>query len=178
MARATAENGWVSTEGADDPEVLARAQAIMETTRYACLSTCSADGWPWASPLFFAYDTAWTIYWSSAMAAQHSQNLAHNQGQSAIAVYSTQHPQGSVQGLFFQGVAQVLAPDRVTEVLPLLQQRMNPPAPRTAADYLPPSPRRIYQFQPQTVWITGERLTFGTVVVDTKLQLRLTDLTG
>ncbi|EAW36226.1 hypothetical protein [Lyngbya sp. PCC 8106] len=44
---------------------------------------------------------------------------------------------------------------------------------KTAADYLGDSPRRFYQFTPQNVWVTGERILSNGQLVDTKIILNL-----
>ncbi|MBW4462143.1 MAG: pyridoxamine 5'-phosphate oxidase family protein [Nodosilinea sp. WJT8-NPBG4] len=178
MSIATAENGWVNTADGQAPEVIARARQILEGTIYSTLSTSSADGMPWASPLFFTYDSDWNLYWSSAMVAQHSQNLYANQGRAAIAVYSTDREEGKGQGLYLSGTAAEVAAEDVERVIPLLLKRAAKGQQRSPADYLAPSPRRLYQFQPQAVWITGERIALSeTILIDTKIKLDLASLT-
>lgn len=177
MTFATAQNAWTDTLKGEDPEVLAQAQRILEANIYCTLSTCSTEGWPWASPVFFAYDPHWAIYWSSAIASRHSQNLAHNQGRVAIAIYSTHVEALKGQGLYLRGCAGELAPDRVDSVMQALFQRAGGAPPnRTAADYLGDSPRRFYGFQPTAIWITGARLSVGNQLVDTKIELNLAAL--
>lgn len=105
MPPATAANGWVNTLESEHPDVLAKARHIMATIHYCTLSTCSADGLPWVSPVFFAYDANWHLYWSSAIAAQHSQNLYHNQGRATIALYDSSVSEGSGKGLYLSGSA-------------------------------------------------------------------------
>ncbi len=177
MSTANADNAWIDTVKGKDPTVLAQARHILEANIYGTLSTCSADGWPWASPVFFTYDSAWHLYWSSAIAARHSQNLAQNQGRSMIAIYSTHRGEGKGQGLYLSGVAGELDADRVDAVMQALFRRAGgEPPQRTATDYLAPSPRRIYAFRPERVWITGERLAVGNQLVDTKIELSLADV--
>lgn len=175
MAIATEANGWVSTPEAEAAAIEA-AQRLLAAGRYCTLSTCSADGFPWASPLLYVYDERWRLYWSSAVAAQHSQNLVANQGRAAIAIYSSDAAQSQVEGLYLSGTASELPPEQVPYVLTRLRQRLGDRPPRRAADYLPPACRRFYQFQPSSVWITGERLAVGSVRVDTKVQLSLAAL--
>lgn len=177
MSIATAENYWVNTIDSRKPEVLDRARRIVESNVYCTLSTCSSDGFPWASPVFFAYDQRWSIYWSSATISRHSQNIYNNYGRAAIAIYSTDVPQGSAQGLFFSGTAAEVEPEDVSSTMQLLFKRVKGNVPdRTDADYLAPSPRRFYRFHPTEVWITGERLAIANQLVDTKIQLSLRDL--
>ncbi|MFQ4136594.1 pyridoxamine 5'-phosphate oxidase family protein [Nodosilinea sp. PGN35] len=179
MTIATAANGWVNTAEGQHPEVIARARHLLDATIYCTLSTCSPEGLPWASPVFFAYAPDWTLYWASAVAAQHSQNLLANRGRGAIAIYSTQPDEGKGQGLYLAGTAAEVSADDVAGVIPLLAQRSRQGHRRTPADYLPPSPRRLYQFTPQAVWMTGARLALSDrILVDTKIQLDLAVLTA
>lgn len=176
MSIATSENGWINTAATQQPEVIQRARYIIESNLYCTLSTCTPDGFPWASPVFFAYDRSWNLYWSSATASQHSQNLYANQGRVAIAIYSTRVDEGKGQGLYLNGTASELAPEQTSAIMQLLLERTDRSLIRTEADYLAPSYRRIYHFRPQKVWITGERMAFGNVLVDTKICLNLSDL--
>lgn len=177
MSIATDENGWINTADGQAPEVITKARQILEGTIYASLSTSSPDGQPWASPFFYTYDSAWNLYWSSAMVAQHSQNLYANQGRAAIAIYSTDREEGKGQGLYLSGTAAEVEPEGVERVIPLLLKRAAKGQQRSPADYLAPSPRRLYRFQPQAIWITGERIALSkTVLVDTKIKLDLASL--
>lgn len=179
MTIAMAENGWINTVDGQTSEVIARARQILEGTIYASLSTCSPEGLPWASPVFFTYDSGWNMYWASAMVAQHSQNLYTNQGRAMMAVYNTIREEGKGRGLYFSGIAAEVEPEDVERVIPLMMKRAANGQQRSPADYLAPSPRRLYQFQAQAVWITGERLALSeTVLIDTKIQLDLASLTS
>lgn len=179
MSIASAENSWVNTADSHKPEVINAAGEILQNTLYCTLATCSPDGFPWASPVLFTYDAHWNLYWSSAIAARHSQNICWNRGRVAITIYSTSQSEGAGKGLYFQGISAEVAPDRVGVIMEQLFERARNDRPhRTAADYLAPSPRRIYGFQPDAAWITGERMAIGNQLVDTKIQLRLADLVG
>jgi hypothetical protein len=177
MSIATAENAWVNTIESRNPEVLQQAWEIITSTVYCSLSTCSPDGFPWASPVFFTFDSDLTLYWSSASVAKHSQNIYQNQGRVAIAIYSTDKSEGKGKGVYLNGLAHELEPEWVSTVMQSLFNRAGGEAPnRTAADYLHPSPRRMYKFTPEAAWITGQRLPLGNQLVDTKIQLDLTEL--
>lgn len=176
-SRATPDNGWVNTADSQNPDLLATAGHILATTIFGTLSTSSPDGMPWASPVFFCYDLNWNLYWASTMAARHSQNLYHNQGRAAIAVYSSDREEGQGQGIYLAGTAAEAGADDVSRVIPILLKRAARNQHRTPADYLAPSPRRLYRFQPHTVWITGERIALSeSILIDTKVQLDLPSL--
>ena len=152
------------------------AWQILETTRYCTLSTCSLDGVPWVSPVFFCHQGL-TLYWSSAIASRHSQNLYQNEGRVAIALFNSQVQEGTAKGLYFAGTAAEVPPEQVrARMLLLFQKAGGTPPNRTEADYLGASPRRMYGFQPTEAWVTGERLPVGRQLVDTKIQLNLGEL--
>jgi nitroimidazol reductase NimA-like FMN-containing flavoprotein (pyridoxamine 5'-phosphate oxidase superfamily) len=170
---ACAENAWVTT--IDSPQALlewgTKAQSILQTNRFCTLATCSEAGLPWASPLLFAYDANLTLYWSSAIAALHSQNLLANQGRATIVIYDSTATTGNVMGLFLTGIALEVPSAQVEPAMQLLFNRLEKRPERSTADYLAPSPRRMYQFFPQSAWITGDRLPIGNQLVDTKVNL-------
>lgn len=176
MEHPTAANGWVNTIDSKKPIVIEKALSIIADNLYCTLSTCSVDGFPWVSPVFFAYDESLNIYWSSAIASKHSQNIYNNNGRVAIAIFDSSVDEGTGSGLYFYGTASEVNRDYTQKAFSKLCKRARKQIPRTQADYLDDSPRRIYQFQPQQAWITGSRLPVGNQLVDTKIQLSLSDL--
>lgn len=177
MSIAAAENGWIDTLAGRSPDILDKAKRIIATNIYCTLSTCSTDGLPWASPVFFTYDSTLNLYWSSAIASRHSQNIYQNHGRVAIAIYSTDVEEGKGQGVYLSGIAQELEAENVEQIMQrLLARARKPTSQRTHLDYLGESPCRIYRFQPHEAWITGTRLPIGNQRVDTKIQLDFADL--
>ncbi|MBD2353585.1 pyridoxamine 5'-phosphate oxidase family protein [Tolypothrix sp. FACHB-123] len=173
MEVATATNRWIDTIDSEKPEIIQKAQNLIINNIYCTLSTCSPEGEPWVSPVFFAYDEQWHIYWSSAIVSQHSQNIYHNSGRVAIAIFNSSVAQGSAAGVYLSGSAAELDVENIEKTMKLLEKRANKQLNRTVADYLDDSPRRIYKFQPQQVWLTGNRLAVGNQLVDTKIQINL-----
>ena len=170
---ATATNGWVNTIQSQDSEAIALAASLISEHIYCTLATASADGMPWSTPLFYVFDQELNLYWSSAIAAQHSQNLTQNNGKSMITLFGSQ----KVKAVYFSGVSAELTDEPQLEaVLKLFDQRSKRPNPRLAKDYLGESCRRMYKFTTDKVWLTGDRLTVGEQLVDTKIQLNLDSL--
>ena len=178
MELATAANAWVNTINSKNPEVIEKARYIIENNLYCVLSTCSSDGLPWVSPVFFAYEynQGYNIYWCSAVEAKHSQNLYHNHGRVAITIFDSSVPEGTGGGLYFYGLASELDVAQIEKVVKLMANRAGKEIKRTTKDYLNDSPRRLYHFHPQEAWITGERLPVGNQLVDTKIQISWPDL--
>ena len=177
MEVASVANGWVNTADSSNPEIIEQVRRIINSNIYCTLSTCSGDCIPWVSPVFFAFDGALNFYWSSAIASKHSQNLYLNAGRVAIAIFDSSPLVGPAEGVYFSGTAsEVQSREDAAAALERLLARARRKHNRTAADYLGDSPRRIYQFQPQEVWVTGERIPFGNQLVDTKVYVSLADL--
>ncbi|MDJ0707607.1 MAG: pyridoxamine 5'-phosphate oxidase family protein [Leptolyngbyaceae cyanobacterium MO_188.B28] len=177
MEVASVANGWVNTPDSINPEILAQVRRIIASNIYCTLSTCSVDCMPWASPVFFAFDDTFNFYWSSAIASKHSQNLYSNAGRIAIAIFDSRPPNGIAEGVYFSGTAaEVQSREDAKVALERLLARARRKHNRTVDDYLGDSPRRIYQFQPQEVWVTGERIAVDNQLVDTKVYVSLADL--
>ncbi len=172
---ASSENRWVNTVDSTNPQVLDKAHHIIENNLYCTLSTCSPDGFPWVSPVFFVYDyeNGYNIYWCSAIAAKHSQNIYHNQGRIAVTIFDSSVAEGTGGGLYFYGSASELDPNQIERIFKLMAARAGKQINRTVDDYLNGSARRLYHFRPQQAWITGERLPVGNQLVDTKIQVEL-----
>lgn len=54
------------------------ASAILKFNNYCTLSTVTADGAPWGTPVHFAYDER-NIYWVSNAETVHSKNIENNE---------------------------------------------------------------------------------------------------
>ncbi|MDM9379720.1 pyridoxamine 5'-phosphate oxidase family protein [Chlorogloeopsis sp. ULAP01] len=177
MEPASPTNGWVNTIDSKNPEVIAKASRIITNNIYCTLSTCGIDVSPWVTPLFFAYDDEWNLYWSSAIVSKHSQNIYRN-GRVAIAIFNSSVSEGTPEGLYLYGTASELKREDTQKVMKLLVNRARRQVNRTVADYLDDSPRRIYQFQPQEAWVSGDRLPVdnSNILVDTKIQVNLQEL--
>jgi len=171
----SAENRYVVPLEQNFAERIAQVKSIAAENCYCTLSTASATGKPWGSPVYFAYDGAFNFYWSSAIAALHSQNIAENQGRVALSIFNAQVlPGQGVAGIYGVGVAQVIESlAEATAALQLLFGRINRPLVKQPEDYLGASPRRFYRFVPRQVWVTGERLEAGNQLIDTKIEVDL-----
>lgn len=172
-----AKNNYVGIADPTDMDLPKRAIAILDACRYCTLSTVSPDGIPWGSPIFFAADTGINVYWSSSTVSQHSRNLAQSSGQATITMYVAYDKPGQTEGLYFRGHGEAIEDKaQATQILPLMMAKSGRLLTRTASDYLEPSLRRFYQFTPEAVWITGDRLVDGNQLIDTKIALDMAKL--
>jgi general stress protein 26 len=178
MSQATSQNYWVNQPDRPDPAHLAQAQQILRAERFCTLATVDRSGFPWASPLLYGYDAGLTLYWSSAIASRHSINLDETQGRCAVTMFDSHASPGEIAGLFLTGTGELVSENQVAQAMEHLFDRMDQRPDRTVADYLGDSPRRFYQFQPSEIWITGDRISVGSQLVDTKVALDLGALRG
>jgi uncharacterized protein YhbP (UPF0306 family) len=74
-----------------------RARAILVQIKYVTLATSSPDGVPWNTPVYAAFDEAYTFFWVAAKYARHSQNIRANH-RIAIVVYDSTVPQEPEKG--------------------------------------------------------------------------------
>ncbi|HEY9606224.1 MAG TPA: pyridoxamine 5'-phosphate oxidase family protein, partial [Allocoleopsis sp.] len=93
-------------------------------------------------------------------------------------VYDSSTPAGSRKGLYFTGTAtEETEPERISRAFKLLIVRANLNLERSALDYLYSSPRRIYRFQADETWVSGDRVPAGNnQLVDTKILIQLSSL--
>lgn len=169
----TAENQWTTSPQSTSVDSLEKVRGLLNSVTYCSLSTCDGKGTPWVSPVFFAFDTVLNLYWSSAIASRHSQNLYTNQGKAAIALYQSQRSEAPTDGLYFTGIATELDLASAQHAFSLLEERSGKLIPRSPADYVGQSVRRMYRFSPQKAWCTGERLPHGNQLIDTKILLNI-----
>ncbi len=152
-------------------DYLTRAKEIIADIIYLTLATVSAEGEPWNSPVYSAYDKNYNFYWSSASMAQHSVNIKAN-GQVFTVIYASKAPEGTGEGVYIKGRAEELEKEKeIGEALALLYGRKNKPAP-LAVDFMVPNLRRVYKLVPEQVWMNSDEKD-GDYHVDTRIEVKL-----
>ncbi len=80
----------------------------LESTEFCCLATIDAELGTWTSPVYFAWDEWFNLYFVSQPPSRHMQNLVKDK-RMAVAIYSTkQSTFGDVIGIQLYGDAQLL----------------------------------------------------------------------
>lgn len=78
----------------------AHARALLDANAYLTLASADAAGTPWASPVYFAYDSAARrLLWVSRPNARHSRNVAERPEVSAV-VFDSTVAVGGAQALY------------------------------------------------------------------------------
>lgn len=78
-----------------------RAKSIINENLYLTLGT-STGGKPWVTPLFFAFDSQYNIYWASPHDSRHSQNIRENPNVSLVC-FDSHAPKWQGEGVYMQG---------------------------------------------------------------------------
>src|SRR3954453_16954633 len=80
------------------------ARAVLSSSAYMTLATADANGRPWASPVWFAWDGRRTFWWVSMPDAVHSQNI-DARSDVAIVVFDTGAPVGQATAVYVRANA-------------------------------------------------------------------------
>lgn len=129
-----------------------KAKSILNHICYATLATVSADGQPWNSPVYCAYDDDYNIYWGSHIDSQHSQNIRAN-GKAFIVVYDSTIEPGFGEGVYIQAkVVELTDKNEIAAAHKLIQNRR--PSPYWKLEEVQPDkPVHLLKAIPQKIWI-------------------------
>lgn len=141
-----------------------KAKTILMSVKYATLATVTADGAPWNSPVFCAYDESLNVYWSSTPDAVHSVNIMRNE-KVFIVVYNSASDEG--EGVYLECSAEVLkGKAEIRRALELLGERRGESF-RHIEKFMAPGPQRIFKATPQKIWMNdADKDTDGDFIRD------------
>lgn len=147
-----------------------KVHEILQQNMYCVVSSVQDDGTPWASPVFFGFDTDNKIYWRSWVDSNHSRNL-RARPKAFVCVFDSRQPWGKGEGLYLQGtVRQIEGKAEAEYALTIIDSRS--PQPKQVQEFLAPNPRRIYEFTPKKAWINSDSSINGQFI-DTRKEAAL-----
>jgi len=101
-----------------------QAKNIVADNIYMTIATASEEGKPWVSPVFFAYDEKYNLYWVSNKAALHSKLIRLNNNV-AMVIFDSSAPEGEGDGVYFEAVAEEMKDStELKNAMNLLNDRM------------------------------------------------------
>jgi hypothetical protein len=80
-----------------------KARRLIETTPHLTLATADVSGKPWSSPVYFAHDQAFALYWVSFRQTVHSANIRVRPQVGVSILGEPPHHEG--EGVYFDAVA-------------------------------------------------------------------------
>jgi len=80
-----------------------KARRLIEATSHLTLATADASGKPWSSPVYFAHDQTFALYWVSFRQTVHSANI-RVRPQVGISILG-EPPDHEGEGVYFDAVA-------------------------------------------------------------------------
>lgn len=83
--------------------------ACLDTSQYMVLATVGKSG-PWANPVYFAFDSSFTLYFLSQPSSRHMRNLEANPTVACAIFNPSQEAQGKVRGTQIVGTARWVEP--------------------------------------------------------------------
>ncbi len=103
---------------------IASAKQIISENIYMTIATASTDGKPWISPVFFAYDDSYNLYWVSSKDSKHSQIIRKNP-QVAIVIFDSRAPEGQGDGVYFEAKVDELSDEsEIKQAMEVLNKRV------------------------------------------------------
>jgi len=156
-----------------------RARDIVQRFIYVTIASVSAEGDPWNSPVYSAYDDQANFYWSSSPLAQHSRNIEKN-GKAFFVIYDSTAPEGTGEGVYIHTIAAALAdPAEIKKAKRLLTQRVGKELGSETDRLLDAGIQRIYRATPQRAWINGfEHAAQQSYLRDIRIEIPLECLRG
>jgi nitroimidazol reductase NimA-like FMN-containing flavoprotein (pyridoxamine 5'-phosphate oxidase superfamily) len=84
------------------------ARDFIDSNAYMTLATADENGFPWASPVWYAAEGYAHFYWVSSPEARHSRNVAARP-EVSIVIFDSQAPVGTGQGVYVSAIAEELS---------------------------------------------------------------------
>jgi nitroimidazol reductase NimA-like FMN-containing flavoprotein (pyridoxamine 5'-phosphate oxidase superfamily) len=78
------------------------AKQIITQNQYMTIATVDADGTPWASPVAYAEDENWNLYFVSMPESRHGKNFA-NTSTVSVAIFDSHQDWGEGVGVWIEG---------------------------------------------------------------------------
>lgn len=144
---------------------------LFRTIEYITIATTDAQGNPWGTPVFYAYDEQYNIYWSSLAESVHSQNINRNHT-AFLTLNSTQ--KGAWLGVYMNCNVECLEDEEeIIEALQLLGKRRGDPY-KNMNKFLSKKLQRVYKATPLQIWMNdAEKDDDGDFVRDFRVEVVL-----
>jgi nitroimidazol reductase NimA-like FMN-containing flavoprotein (pyridoxamine 5'-phosphate oxidase superfamily) len=122
------------------------ARRIIDANNYLTLATADADGTPWATPVWFAYERYTDFLWLSRTSTRHSANIARRP-EVGIVVFDSTVPIGAGQAVYVEAAAGPVPADGVAAAVEVYSARSVAAGgrPWQVADVVAPASFRLFR---------------------------------
>ncbi len=156
-----------------------RASEIIKEIKYITIASISADGQPWNTPVYSAFDKELNFYWFSDKNSQHSQNVRSN-NKVLLVIYDSTVPEGTGEGVYVKAtVSELNDPDEILAAKAVLDERVGKEKERNADNYTGNAVLRGYKATALQVWMNDDdKDENGNYVRDIRVEVPLEALKG
>jgi nitroimidazol reductase NimA-like FMN-containing flavoprotein (pyridoxamine 5'-phosphate oxidase superfamily) len=133
------------------------ARRIIDANNYLTLATADADGRPWATPVWFAYERYTDFLWLSRTSTRHSANIAHRP-HVGIVVFDSTVPIAEGQAVYVEAVAGQVPADEIEAAVQVYSARSVAAGgrPWQVADVVAPASFRLYRARATAHYVLDE----------------------
>jgi uncharacterized protein YhbP (UPF0306 family) len=152
-----------------------KAKQILAENQYMTVATSTTDGKPWISPVFFAYDDEYNLFWVSNKDALHSRLIRENERVAIVIFNSTAH-EGKADGVYFEAVASELSDwEEIRHAMEILDKRVKVDEYRIVdqSQVTGQATWRIYRAKPQVASKLGDCHYVNGQLVDKRIHIEL-----
>jgi nitroimidazol reductase NimA-like FMN-containing flavoprotein (pyridoxamine 5'-phosphate oxidase superfamily) len=156
-----------------------RAGEIIKDIKYITIASVSADGQPWNTPVYSAFDKDLNFYWFSDKDSQHSQNVRVN-NKVLLVIYDSTVPEGTGEGVYVKAtVSELDDPETVLAAKAVLDERVGKVKERNAENYMGDAVLRGYKATALQVWMNDDdEDENGNYIRDIRVEVPLETLRG
>ena len=121
---------------------------LLEEHHYCVISMATKDASPWLTPVFYAYDAAWNLYWISSKNSYHSRIFLENSKACAV-IYRPPSVAQEVSALYLTGQVIICQDEVLKQAMPIYFERAGLGVSGKADDYCGDNPCRLYRLKPE-----------------------------
>ncbi|HVZ66950.1 MAG TPA: pyridoxamine 5'-phosphate oxidase family protein [Patescibacteria group bacterium] len=156
-----------------------KVKTITRQNRYMTISSSSLKGKPWISPVFYAYDDDYNLYWVSSKNARHSKNIKQNP-HIAIVIFNSTKGEGEGDAVYIEADVKILMEDKEIEHgMEFYNNRASKPdlMVKNPASVRGGNEWRFYRATPKKVYKSGDKeVKVDGQHVDTRVKINLSSI--
>lgn len=156
-----------------------KAKNIIANNLFMTISTATPDGEPWVTPVFYAHDKNYTLYWYSAKNTKHSQLIERN-SKVAIAIFNPHASEEEAGGVYIVAKAYEVTEDELPHVLNLYFSKATTKdleekkaLMRNKQDFLGKSILRMYKAIPEKAYVSNDAEKWNGKWIDSRSEVIL-----